>query len=133
MAFYASCRVLGKEMADRVFPERLKSLEGYLLRRPFWITVFIRSFPIGNNALTSLFSGLRGIPAQPFFLGSLVGYIPHSLIFSAMGSSARGNMDYLVWLIVLLYVFSYPHLLWWAARGRLASLFVNTSSVSQSD
>ena len=105
---YYYARYMGKELVDKIFPERLKDLEAKLLERPFVMALLVRNLPVGNNTLTTLFGGVRGIRAVPFFLGSAVGYLPQTLIFALIGSGVQESEDYQVWLSILFYLLSIP-------------------------
>ncbi len=49
-------------------------------------TIMIRLMPIGSNLLTNLFAGAANVDFKRFFLGSLIGYLPQTLIFVLVGS-----------------------------------------------
>lgn len=105
---YYYARYMGKELIDRIFPERLKRFEAKLLERPFVTALLVRNLPIGNNTLTTLFGGLRGIRAVPFFMGSAVGYLPQTIIFALIGSGVQKSEDYRIWLSIIFYLLSIP-------------------------
>jgi len=66
--------------------ERAARFDRVICRHPFTFTVLVRLLPVGNNLLTNLAAGLSGIRPLPFFLGSLVGYLPQTLAFALAGS-----------------------------------------------
>lgn len=105
---YYYARFMGKELIDRIFPERLKNFEAKLLERPFVTALLVRNLPVGNNTLTTLFGGLRGIRAIPFFLGSAVGYLPQTFIFALIGSGVQKSEDYRIWLSIIFYLLTIP-------------------------
>lgn len=49
-------------------------------------TLMIRLMPVGSNLLTNLFAGAANIDFKRFLLGSLLGYIPQTLVFVLVGS-----------------------------------------------
>jgi len=105
---YYFAKFMGKELIDRIFPERLKNLETKFLERPFVTALLVRNLPVGNNTLTTLFGGLRGIQAFPFFMGSAVGYLPQTIIFALIGSGVQKNEDYRVGLSIIFYLVTIP-------------------------
>jgi len=114
---YYYARFLGKELVDRVFPERLKKFEAKLLEQPFVTALLLRNLPVGNNTLTTLFGGLRGIRAAPFFLGSAIGYLPQTLIFALIGSGVQNSEDYRIWLSITFYLLSIPIVIYLMRRN----------------
>lgn len=49
-------------------------------------TMMIRLMPVGSNLLTNLFAGAANVDFKRFLVGSLVGYIPQTLVFVLVGS-----------------------------------------------
>ena len=82
--FYA--RVVGRPLVNARLGTRVQRLEDFLATHPFWMTVLIRLLPVGNNLVTNLVAGVSTVPAKPFFLGSLLGYVPQTLVFALAGS-----------------------------------------------
>lgn len=85
--FYS--RLLARSFLQRRFAGRIRRLDAFLNHSPFTMTIAIRCFPIGNNALTNLAAGLTSIPASAFIGGSAIGYLPQSVIFALLGSGIR--------------------------------------------
>lgn len=71
------------------FGPRAQKLEAFLARAPFSMTLAVRFFPMGNNALFTLAAGLTRIPAPAFLAGSAIGYLPQTIIFALLGSGIR--------------------------------------------
>ena len=86
---FFSSRLLARAALQQRFGDRIRRLDAFLARNPFTMTVAIRCFPAGNNALTNLAAGLTGIPALAFIGGSAVGYLPQTVIFALLGSGVR--------------------------------------------
>ncbi len=61
-------------------------MEDFLASNPFSMTLLIRLLPVGNNFATCLAAGVSRVPARPFLLGSLLGYIPQTFVFALAGS-----------------------------------------------
>lgn len=86
--FYYS-RMLARDSLRPRFGSRVQKLESFLAQRPFAMTMALRFFPMGNNALLNLAAGLTRIPAPSFIGGSAVGYLPQTIIFALLGSGIR--------------------------------------------
>jgi uncharacterized membrane protein YdjX (TVP38/TMEM64 family) len=64
----------------------------------FWWVLYGRLFPISNSTLMSLICGSCRVPFLPFLWGSLLGYVPLTVVFATYGSGGvKGN----VWQIGL--------------------------------
>jgi uncharacterized membrane protein YdjX (TVP38/TMEM64 family) len=82
-------RVFGRPLAGERFGERARRIEGFLAANPFSMSLLIRLLPVGNNFLTCVAAGLSRVPPLPFLLGSLVGYVPQTLVFALAGSGVE--------------------------------------------
>lgn len=85
--FYA--RTFGRPLAARRFGARIRRMEDFLAAHPFPMTLLIRLLPVGNNFATSVAAGVTRVPATPFLLGSLLGYIPQTAVFALAGSGVE--------------------------------------------
>ncbi len=108
---YYFAKLIGKELIDRIFPIRLKNFEAKFLERPFITALLVRNLPVGNNTLTTLFGGLRGIKAIPFFMGSAIGYLPQTIIFALIGSGVQKSEDYRIGLSIIFYLVTIPFII----------------------
>jgi uncharacterized membrane protein YdjX (TVP38/TMEM64 family) len=55
-------------------------------------SMLVRLLPVGSNLVTNLAAGVAGIPIFGFLAGSLIGYIPQTLIFAIRACASRtGN------------------------------------------
>jgi uncharacterized membrane protein YdjX (TVP38/TMEM64 family) len=64
----------------------------------FWWVLYVRLFPLSNATLAGLLCGACRIPLPAYLAGSLIGFIPLTVVFAVFGSGgARGNL-YLVGL-----------------------------------
>jgi uncharacterized membrane protein YdjX (TVP38/TMEM64 family) len=79
-------RLLGRELVRHRFAERLAKLDSVLKGHPFTMATLIRLLPVGSNLLTNLLAGVSSVALAPFLAGSLVGYLPQTLIFVLLGS-----------------------------------------------
>lgn len=87
--FYA--RWVGREYITARFGARIQRVDDFLSWSPFSMALLIRLLPVGNNLATNLVAGVTSVRALPFFLGSLTGYIPQTLVFALVGSGV--NVD----------------------------------------
>ena len=77
---------IGRPLVSVRIRARVRRIEDFLASNPFSMTLLIRLLPIGNNFATSLAAGVSRVPARPFLLGSLVGYVPQTVVFALAGS-----------------------------------------------
>ena len=102
--FYA--RLIGRPLVAARFGARVRRIEDFLSANPFAMTLLIRLLPVGNNFATSLAAGVTRVPATPFLLGSLLGYLPQTLVFALAGSGIDTGAAVRIGLAVLLFVVS---------------------------
>lgn len=102
--FYA--RVIGRPLVSARLGARVQRIEDFLAAHPFWMTVLIRLLPVGNNFATNLAAGVSRVPAAPFFLGSLLGYIPQTLVFALAGSGVELGASWRVGIAAALFLVS---------------------------
>jgi uncharacterized membrane protein YdjX (TVP38/TMEM64 family) len=82
--FYA--RIVGRPLVSARLGARVRRIEDFLASNPFSMTLLIRALPIGSNFATCLAAGVSRVPAWPFLLGSLVGYLPLTFALALAGS-----------------------------------------------
>jgi uncharacterized membrane protein YdjX (TVP38/TMEM64 family) len=102
--FYA--RLLGRSFVLARFPDRIRRIDSFLHDNPLSMTLLIRLLPVGNNALTSMAAGVSGVRAIPFFIGSLIGYVPQTVIFTLLGSGIHLNPEIRIGASIVLFVVS---------------------------
>jgi len=85
--FYA--RAIGRPLVAKRLGTRVRRIENFLAANPFSMTLLIRLLPVGSNFATSLAAGVSRVPATPFVLGSLVGYLPQTFVFTLAGSGVE--------------------------------------------
>ena len=88
-AAFSYARLLARGTLRRRFPARIQRLDDFLKDHPVSMTILVRFLPFTNNLLTNLAAGVSSVPATPFFVGSLLGYVPQTLIFTLLGSGAH--------------------------------------------
>ncbi|HVP09056.1 MAG TPA: VTT domain-containing protein [Burkholderiales bacterium] len=88
LTFYYA-RLIGRPLVAKRLGARVRRIEDFLAANPFAMTLLIRLLPVGSNFATSLAAGVSRVPARPFLLGSLVGYLPQTLVFTLAGSGVE--------------------------------------------
>ena len=114
--FYA--RLIGRPLVSARLGARVRRVEDFLAANPFSMTLLIRLLPVGNNFATCRAAGVSRVPARPFLLGSLVGYIPQTLVFALAGSGIEMGASARLALAVLLFVISGAIGIWLYRRYR---------------
>lgn len=102
--FYA--RAIGRPLISARLAERIRRVDDFLAANPFWMTLLIRLIPVGNNFVTNIVAGVTRVPARPFLLGSLVGYLPQTLVFALAGSGVDLGAGLRIGIAALLFVVS---------------------------
>ena len=102
--FYA--RLIGRPLVANRLGARVQRIEDFLASNPFSMTLLMRLLPVGNNFATCAAAGVTKVPARPFLLGSLVGYLPQTLVFSLAGSGIEMGANTRIALAVLLFLIS---------------------------
>src|SRR6185436_12352715 len=102
--FYA--RIVGRPLVSARLGARVRRIDEFLAANPFSMTLLIRLLPVGNNFATSLAAGVSRVPSRPFLLGSMLGYIPQTMVFALAGSGIEMGASLRVALAVLLFVVS---------------------------
>ena len=89
-SFYYA-RLLGRAYVASRFPGRVRRLDGLIAEHPLQTTLLIRLSPVGNNLLTNLLAGVTSVRPAPFFAGSVIGYLPQTVIFALGGSGVNAD------------------------------------------
>jgi uncharacterized membrane protein YdjX (TVP38/TMEM64 family) len=105
LSFFFS-RAIGRPLVTARLGAQVQRVEAFLAAHPFWMTVLVRLLPVGNNFVTNLAAGVSRIPANPFFLGSLLGYLPQTLVFALAGSGVDLGATWRIGIAVALFVVS---------------------------
>ena len=114
--FYA--RIVGRPLVSARLGARVRRIDDFLAANPFSMTLLIRLLPVGNNFATSLAAGVSRVPARPFLLGSLLGYIPQTMVFALAGSGIEMGGAPRVAFAVLFFVVSGVIGIWLYRRYR---------------
>lgn len=105
LAFYYA-RLFGRGVVRRFFPERLQRFDDFIRGHPFSMTLLVRLLPVGSNLVTNLIAGVSKIPRPAFFVASLVGYLPQTLVFALAGSGLTVDSNWQIALSIVLFILS---------------------------
>ena len=111
-------RMVGRPLVSARLGARVRRIEDFLAANPFSMTLLIRLLPVGNNFATCLAAGVSRVPARPFLLGSLFGYLPLTFVFALAGSGIEMGANFRVALAVLFFVASGAIGIWLYRRYR---------------
>ena len=114
--FYA--RLVARPLVSARLGARVRRIEDFLAAEPFLMTLLIRLLPVGNNFATCLAAGVSRVPARPFLLGSLLGYLPQTFVFALAGSGIEMGGSLRVAFAVLFFVVSGVIGIWLYRRYR---------------
>lgn len=103
---FTFARFLGRGYVQRKFPRKIKRIDDFLSENTFFMTLLIRLLPAGSNVATNAAAGVTKVNPVPFVLGSVVGYIPQTLVFALAGSGVELNPQWSIALSVVLFVVS---------------------------
>lgn len=117
LAGYGAARLF-RDAAIRFIRGRVDVAVQIWARNPFTLSLILRLLPVGSNFLANMAAGAAGIPLVGFFAGSVLGYIPQTLVFALMGSGINIGSREQVGLSIALFVLSILLGLWVYARYR---------------
>ena len=115
-------RYVGRPLVSERMSEKMRArvsrVEDFLSSNPFSMTLLIRLLPVGNNFATCLAAGVSRVPARPFLLGSLVGYVPQTFVFALAGSGIEMGARMRLVIAALFFVVSGAIGIWLYRRYR---------------
>jgi uncharacterized membrane protein YdjX (TVP38/TMEM64 family) len=88
-ASFAWARRVARNWVQSRLPSRLARADRMLATQPFTAALTLRLLPVGNNLLLNLAAGVSAIRPLPFLLGSLLGYLPQTIVFALVGAGTR--------------------------------------------
>ena len=91
-------RGLAHDWAARRFGASVRRLDQALAAQPFMSTLALRLMPVGSNIATNLLAGVSSVPFRPFLLGSMLGFIPQTIIFALIGNGAQISHGWIIGL-----------------------------------
>ncbi|MFM2480286.1 TVP38/TMEM64 family protein [Celerinatantimonas sp. YJH-8] len=93
LAYSVSRFVLFNTLQKR-FGRKLEKFQRLVEHQPFLKILMIRLLPVGSNIITNLLSGCVAVRFIPFLLGSLLGYLPQTIIFALAGAGVGNASRY---------------------------------------
>ena len=121
MLSFGYARFFGKDLLRARLGARAGRFDRFIHHHPFSMTVLVRLLPVGSNVLTNLAAGISSIRAVPFFLGSLIGYLPQTLVFALVGSGTQIDPVLKIGLAIALFLVSVALGLYLYRRNRVAT------------
>ena len=115
---FAYGRLVARPLVSPRLGARVRRIEDFLAANPFSMTLLIRLLPVGNNFATCLAAGVSRVPARPFLLGSLAGYLPQTFVFALAGSGIEMGAGLRVAFAVLAFIVSGAVGIWLYRRYR---------------
>jgi uncharacterized membrane protein YdjX (TVP38/TMEM64 family) len=106
MLSFGYARLFAKGLLRDRLGERAGRFDRFIHDHPFSMTVLVRLLPVGNNLLTNLAAGISSIRARHFFAGTLLGYLPQTLVFALVGSGVHIAPALKLGLAVVLFLIS---------------------------
>lgn len=82
-------RWLGREQVERVAGERISRFDDWLERRGFTAVLYVRLIPVIPFNVLNYAAGVTGLRRRDYLLGTVVGIVPGTLAYAALG----GNFD----------------------------------------
>jgi len=86
--YIAAATIVGA-WARSHFAGRWRRLDRFIIAQPFTATLTLRLLPVGSNVALNLLAGVTGVRPLPFLAGSLIGYVPQTVIFALLGSGVH--------------------------------------------
>ncbi len=118
IAAFLYARLMGRDFIAARFPERVARIDAFLAGNTFSMTLLIRLLPVGSNLVTNLAAGVAGVRSLPFFLASVLGYLPQTIVFALLGSGIQVDPVFRIGASVVLFVASGVMGVWLFRRFR---------------
>lgn len=104
IASFSYARCLGRGFVQRRLGARLKRVDEIFSKSTVSTTLLLRFFPFSNNLATNLMAGVSNARLRWFLAGSVLGYLPQTLLFTLLGSGIRLGAEWQVGLSIALFV-----------------------------
>jgi uncharacterized membrane protein YdjX (TVP38/TMEM64 family) len=89
IADFLWARLLARDWARRRAHGWMKRLDAFLTAHPFSTSLTLRLLPVGNNLALNLIAGVAGVAFFPFLAGTLIGYLPQTIVFVLLGGGVQ--------------------------------------------
>ena len=82
---------------------QLQRFDRFLSTHAFTATLTLRLLPVGSNLVTNVMAGVSSVRALPFLAGSVLGYVPQTVVFALLGGGVLDGMGVKVALGIALF------------------------------
>jgi uncharacterized membrane protein YdjX (TVP38/TMEM64 family) len=86
---FTVARLLLRSFLLQHYNARIRRIDRFIHQHTFPVTLLFRLLPIGSNWMVNIAAGASDVRSLPFFLGSILGYVPQMLVFALVGSGTR--------------------------------------------
>jgi uncharacterized membrane protein YdjX (TVP38/TMEM64 family) len=114
-----AARYLLHNKVNNYYPEKLTTVANFFNQQTFYKALTIRILPAGSNFLTNILAGTAKVSLLPYFLGSLLGFIPQMTLFSIMGSGIKVGAEQQGYFSVALLVIALILARWLYRRNKI--------------
>ncbi len=104
MLTFTVARLLLRGFLLRHYSTRIRRIDRFIHVHTFPVTLLFRLLPLGSNWLVNIAAGASDVRSVPFFLGSMLGYIPQMIVFTLVGSGTRVDQFWQVAIAMVLLV-----------------------------
>jgi uncharacterized membrane protein YdjX (TVP38/TMEM64 family) len=119
VTFYYA-RFIARDVLSRRFPDKIARINSFLSGNEFTMAIILRLSPVSHNGTANVAAGVSGVRVVPFFAGSLVGYVPQTIVFVLAGAGFELDKAMTWSLSALLFVASTVLGVWLWRRTRTA-------------
>lgn len=103
MAYYIA-RYLGRDFIENLMHDKMKKLDVKCREKGFLVTFLMRVIPILPCDVVSYICGLSNIKMFDFVMGTFIGIIPGTFIYSYFGSSLKNvySKEFIISIVLLI-------------------------------
>lgn len=128
---FTVARLLLRDFLLKHYSARIRRIDRFIHTHTFSVTLLFRLLPLGSNWLVNIAAGASDVRSLPFFLGSMLGYIPQMLVFSLVGSGASLGKFWQVAIAMALLVIAAAIGYWLYERYRRQGKLVTTDPATE--
>jgi len=99
---YTFGRTVGRRLISDRVQRKMPRIARFVNKNPFGVTVLVRLLPVGSNLCMNLASGVMALPVTAFIAGSIIGYLPQTLVFALAGSGVQVDPALRIGLAIVL-------------------------------
>ena len=131
MLTFTVARLLLRDFLLRHYSRRIRRIDRFIHVHTFPVALLFRLLPLGSNWLVNIAAGASDVRSVPFFLGSMLGYIPQMLVFALVGSGSRVDRFWQVAIAMALLVAAAGLGYWLYGRYRRQGWLDETEAVAE--